>query len=69
MPYNEKFLERSHAVEQAQSATPEELFEVLVEMGWFERVGSAETDVVKVTDMGLQELYRLDYSGAGWYEG
>jgi hypothetical protein len=68
MNYFEKFLERSHLLEQAQLLAPEEFFEVLVKMGWFERVESAGMDVFKVTKIGLQELYHLDYSGAGWYD-
>jgi hypothetical protein len=66
MDYDEKFLERSRTLKRAQLLTPEEFFEVLVEMAWFERVESAGMDVFKVTKIGLQELYHLDYSGAGW---
>jgi hypothetical protein len=67
MDYQEKFLERSRTLKRAQALTPDEFFEELVKMGWFERVESAGIDVFRVTKMGLQELYHLDYSGAGWY--
>jgi hypothetical protein len=68
MDYQERFLERSRTLKRAQALTPDEFFEQLVKMGWFERVGSMGTDVYRVTDTGIQELYHLDYSGAGWYD-
>jgi hypothetical protein len=41
MDYDEKFSERSRTLKRAQLLTPEEFFEVLVEMAWFDRVESA----------------------------
>lgn len=60
--------ERSAALQRAQSAlTPREFFQELVDIGWFERVNhSTEPDVYRISDIGLEELYHMDYSGAGW---
>lgn len=66
MNYLDSTRERSAALQRSQSIlTPREFFHDLVGMGWFEPVcHSTEPDVYRITDIGLEELYHLDYSGA-----